>query len=192
MTVVATVGTISTLQAEVRDLARARNAVVLAHHYQVPEVQDVADYVGDSLGLTRWAAATDATAIVFCGVHFMAETAAILCPDKTVLIPDPDAGCSLAASIDADQLRAWKAKHPDAVVVSYVNTTAEVKAESDYCATSGNARSVIEAIPADREILFLPDLYLGCGSRRSPAASSGSGWGSATSTPGSGPPTSTA
>ncbi len=161
MTVVATVGAISTLQAEIRDLARARNAVVLAHHYQVPEVQDVADYVGDSLGLTRWAAATDASAIVFCGVHFMAETAAILCPDKTVLIPDPDAGCSLAASIDADQLRAWKAKHPDAVVVSYVNTAAEVKAESDYCCTSGNARSVIEAIPADREILFLPDLYLG-------------------------------
>jgi quinolinate synthase len=124
-------------------------------------VQDVADYVGDSLGLSRQAAATDADAIVFCGVHFMAETAAIVCPDKTVLIPDPDAGCSLAASITADQLRAWKAEHPGAVVVSYVNTTAEVKAESDYCCTSGNAQAVIEAIPADREILFLPDVYLG-------------------------------
>ncbi len=124
-------------------------------------MQDVADYVGDSLGLARHAAATEAAAIVFCGVHFMAETAAILCPDKTVLIPDPDAGCSLAASIDADQLRAWKAEHPGAVVVSYVNTTAAVKAESDYCCTSGNAKAVIEAIPPEREILFLPDLYLG-------------------------------
>jgi quinolinate synthase len=153
--------TIATLQAEVRDLARARNAVILAHHYQVPEVQDVADYVGDSLGLARRAAATEAAAIVFCGVHFMAETAAILCPDKTVLIPDPDAGCSLAASIDADQLRAWKAQFPGAVVVSYVNTSAQVKAESDYCCTSGNAKAVIEAIPPEREILFLPDMFLG-------------------------------
>jgi quinolinate synthase len=127
----------------------------------VPEVQDAADYVGDSLGLSRQAAATDADTIVFCGVHFMAETAAILAPDKTVLIPDPDAGCSLASSITADELRAWKAEHPGAVVVSYVNTTAEVKAETDYCCTSGNAKAVIEAIPADREILFLPDMYLG-------------------------------
>jgi quinolinate synthase len=127
----------------------------------VAEVQDVADYVGDSLGLSRQAAATDAEAIVFCGVHFMAETAVILSPDKTVLIPDLDAGCSLAASIDADQLRTWKAEHPGAVVVSYVNTTAEVKAESDFCCTSGNARAVIEAIPDDREILFLPDQFLG-------------------------------
>jgi quinolinate synthase len=127
----------------------------------VPEVQDVADYVGDSLGLSREAAATDAEAIVFCGVHFMAETAAILSPEKTVLIPDPGAGCSLAASITAAQLRRWKAEHPGGVVVSYVNTSAEVKAESDYCCTSGNAQAVIEAIPADREILFLPDLYLG-------------------------------
>ena len=111
-------------------LARERDAVILAHNYQVPEVQDVADYVGDSLGLSRQAAATDAEAIVFCGVHFMAETAAILSPDKTVLIPDLDAGCSLAASITADQLREWKAQHPGAVVVSYVNTTAEVKAET--------------------------------------------------------------
>jgi len=149
------------MQDEVKALARERDAVILAHNYQVPEVQDVADYVGDSLGLSREAAATDAEAIVFCGVHFMAETAAILSPDKTVLIPDLDAGCSLAASITADQLREWKADNPGAVVVSYVNTTAEVKAETDYCCTSGNAKAVIEAIPADREILFLPDMYLG-------------------------------
>jgi quinolinate synthase len=152
---------IATLHEEVRELARTRSAVILAHNYQVPEVQDVADYVGDSLGLSRQAAATDAEVIVFCGVHFMAETAAIVCPEKTVLIPDPEAGCSLAASITAEQLRAWKAEHPGAVVVSYVNTTAEVKAESDYCCTSGNAKAMIEAIPADREILFLPDMYLG-------------------------------
>ena len=150
-----------TLSEEVRALARERDAVILAHNYQLPEVQDVADFVGDSLGLSRRAAATDASTILFCGVHFMAETAAILSPEKTVLIPDLRAGCSLAASIDADQLRRWKADHPGAFVVSYVNTTAEVKAQSDYCCTSGNARAVIEAIPADREILFLPDLYLG-------------------------------
>jgi quinolinate synthase len=149
------------MQDEVKALARERDTVILAHNYQVPEVQDVADYVGDSLGLSREAAATDAEAIVFCGVHFMAETAAILSPEKTVLIPDLDAGCSLAASITADQLRAWKADNPGAVVVSYVNTTAEVKAETDYCCTSGNAKAVIEAIPADKEILFLPDMYLG-------------------------------
>jgi quinolinate synthase len=149
------------MQDEVKALARERDAVILAHNYQVPEVQDVADYVGDSLGLSREAAATDSEAIVFCGVHFMAETAAILSPDKTVLIPDLDAGCSLAASITADQLREWKADNPRAVVVSYVNTTAEVKAETDYCCTSGNAKAVIEAIPADRDILFLPDMYLG-------------------------------
>ncbi|HVM58551.1 MAG TPA: quinolinate synthase NadA, partial [Gaiellaceae bacterium] len=149
------------LQEEVRALARERDAVVIAHNYQRPEVQDVADYVGDSLGLSRQAAATDASTIVFCGVHFMAETAAILSPEKTVLLPDLDAGCSLAASITADQLRDWKAEHPGAVVVSYVNTTAEVKAETDYCCTSGNAKQVIETIPADREILFLPDLFLG-------------------------------
>jgi len=156
-----TVTETASLQDEVRVLARERGAVILSHNYQVPEVQDVADYVGDSLGLSRQAAATDAEAIVFCGVHFMAETAAILCPEKTVLIPDPDAGCSLAASITADQLRDWKAQHPGAVVVSYVNTTAEVKAETDYCCTSGNAKAVIEAIPGDREILFLPDMFLG-------------------------------
>jgi quinolinate synthase len=156
-----TVAEVTRMQEEVRALARERGAVILAHNYQVPEVQDVADYVGDSLGLSQQAAATDADAIAFCGVHFMAETAAILCPDKTVLIPDLDAGCSLAASIDAEQLRQWKAEHPGAVVVSYVNTTAEVKAESDYCCTSGNAKAVIQAIPADREILFLPDMFLG-------------------------------
>jgi quinolinate synthase len=151
----------ATLAEQVRALARERDAVILAHNYQVPEVQDVADYVGDSLGLSRQAAAADASTILFCGVHFMAETAAILSPEKTVLIPDLKAGCSLAASIDGAALRDWKAKHPGAVVVSYVNTTAEVKAESDYCCTSGNARAVIEAIPPDREILFLPDMYLG-------------------------------
>ncbi len=149
------------LHDEVRALAEAKNAVILAHNYQRPEVQDVADYVGDSLGLSRQAAATEAETIVFCGVHFMAETAAILSPEKTVLLPDLGAGCSLAASIDAEQLREWKAQHPGAVVVSYVNTTAEVKAESDYCCTSGNAKSVIEAIPPEQEILFLPDMYLG-------------------------------
>ena len=156
-----TAAEIATMHEEIRALAAEREAVILAHNYQVPEVQDVADYVGDSLGLSREAASTDADAIVFCGVHFMAETAAILSPEKTVLIPDPDAGCSLAASITADQLREWKAENPGAVVVSYVNTTAEVKAESDYCCTSGNAKAVIEAIPEDREILFLPDMYLG-------------------------------
>ena len=156
-----TTAEIATIQDEVKTLARERDAVILAHNYQVPEVQDVADFVGDSLGLSREAAATDSEAIVFCGVHFMAETAKILSPDKTVLIPDLDAGCSLAASITAEQLRDWKAEHPGAAVVSYVNTTAEVKAESDYCCTSGNAKAVVEAIPADREILFLPDMFLG-------------------------------
>jgi quinolinate synthase len=149
------------LHEQIRALARERDTVILAHNYQRPEVQDVADFVGDSLGLSRQAAATEAATIVFCGVHFMAETAAILAPGKTVLIPDPDAGCSLAASITAAELRTWKAEHPGAVVVSYVNTSAEVKAESDYCCTSGNAKAVIEAIPAEQEILFLPDLFLG-------------------------------
>jgi len=152
---------VAAMSAEIRGLAHMRNAVILAHNYQVPEVQDVADYVGDSLGLSRQAAATDAEMIVFCGVHFMAETAAILSPGKRVLIPDLAAGCSLAATINAEQLSAWKAEYPDAVVVSYVNTTAEVKALSDYCCTSGNAERVIRAIPADKEILFLPDMFLG-------------------------------
>jgi quinolinate synthase len=156
-----TTAELTSLHEEVRTLASERGAVILAHNYQVPEVQDVADFVGDSLGLSREAAKTDADAIVFCGVHFMAETAKILSPDKTVLLPDLDAGCSLAASITADQLREWKAANPGAVVVSYVNTTAEVKAETDYCCTSGNAKAVIEAIPRDKQILFLPDMYLG-------------------------------
>lgn len=149
------------LQEEIRRLARERNAVILAHNYQLPEVQDVADFVGDSLALSRQAAATDAGTIVFCGVHFMAETAAILCPEKTVLLPDLEAGCSLAESITAEELRAWKAEHPGAVVVAYVNTSAEVKALADICCTSTNAVRVIQSIPEDREILFLPDLFLG-------------------------------
>ena len=154
------------LQAEIRALARTRNAVILAHNYERPEVQDVADFVGDSLGLSREAAKTDADTIVFCGVHFMAETAAILSPKKTVLLPDMAAGCSLAATIDAKQLREWKAEHPKAVVVSYVNTSAEVKAESDYCCTSGNAVEIVNSIPRKKEILFLPDMFLGAHVRR--------------------------
>ena len=151
---------------EIHSLATRRRAVILAHNYERPEVQDLADFVGDSLGLSREAARTEADVIVFCGVHFMAETAAILSPTKTVLLPDLAAGCSLAATINAEQLREWKAEHPGAVVVSYVNTTAEVKAESDYCCTSGNAVEVVNAIPADREILFLPDMFLGAHVRR--------------------------
>jgi quinolinate synthase len=156
---------IADLSADVRELAAQRNAVILAHNYQLPEIQDVADHMGDSLGLSRQAAATGADAIVFCGVHFMAETASILSPDKRVLIPDLDAGCSLADSIDADQLRAWKAEHPGALVVMYVNTSAEVKAETDYCCTSSNAVKVVEQIwaehGAETEILFGPDMWLG-------------------------------
>ena len=156
---------VATLKHEVRELARERNAIILAHNYQVPEVQDVADYVGDSLGLSQQAAKAGADTIVFCGVHFMAETAAILSPDKRVLLPDLDAGCSLADSITADELRAWKAEHPGAIVVMYVNTTAEVKAETDYCVTSSNAVNVVRHIyrthGEDTEILFGPDMFLG-------------------------------
>jgi quinolinate synthase len=156
---------IPALQGEVRALAAEREAVILAHNYQLPEIQDIADYVGDSLGLSQRAAATDAETIVFCGVHFMAETASVLCPHKQVLIPDLDAGCSLADSITADQLRDWKSAHPDAVVVMYVNTTAEVKAETDYCCTSANAVQVVRHIYRehgdDVEILFGPDMFLG-------------------------------
>jgi len=156
---------IAAISSEVRALAAERKAVILAHNYQLPEVQDVADHMGDSLGLSRRAAETDAETIVFCGVHFMAETASILSPEKTVLIPDLDAGCSLADSIDADQLRAWKAEHPGALVVMYVNTSAEVKAETDYCCTSSNAVQVVEHIWAEHgpeaEILFGPDMWLG-------------------------------
>src|ERR671926_268201 len=161
-----TTATLTDLHQEIRRLARQRNAVILAHNYERPEVQDVADFVGDSLGLSREAAKTEADVIVFCGVHFMAETAAILSPNKTVLLPDLAAGCSLAATIDGEQLRAWKSEHPGAVVVAYVNTTADVKAESDYCCTSGNAVEVVNSIPAETEILFLPDMFLGAHVRR--------------------------
>lgn len=151
---------------EVRRLARARNATVLAHNYQLPAIQDVADHVGDSLALSRIAAEAEEGTIVFCGVHFMAETAKILSPDKTVLIPDERAGCSLADSINADQLREWKAEHPDAVVVSYVNPTAEVKGLTDICCTSSNAVDVVASIDPDREVLFLPDQFLGAHVKR--------------------------
>ena len=160
-----TLESVPALQAEVRALAAERGAVILAHNYQLPEVQDVADFVGDSLGLSQQAAKTDAEVIAFCGVHFMAETASVLSPGKSVLLPDMDAGCSLADSISASQLRAWKAKHPGALVVMYVNTTAEVKAETDYCVTSSNAVAVVEHIyrehGEDTEILFGPDMFLG-------------------------------
>jgi len=153
------------LKREVRELAEQRDAVILAHNYQLPEIQDVAHFVGDSLGLSRQAAAAGGETIAFCGVHFMAETASILCPDKTVLLPDLDAGCSLADSITADELRAWKAANPGAIVVMYVNTTAEVKAETDYCCTSSNAVQVVEHIWREHgehtEILFGPDMFLG-------------------------------
>ena len=156
---------IEALKVQVRALAAERGAVILAHNYQVPEVQDVADYVGDSLGLSRRAATSEGEMIVFCGVHFMAETASILCPEKTVLIPDLDAGCSLAASIDAEQLAAWRERYPQGVVVMYVNTTAEVKALTDYCCTSSNAVDVVRHIYAehgpDTQILFGPDMWLG-------------------------------
>jgi quinolinate synthase len=156
---------VASLQAEVRALAKQRDAVILAHNYQLPEIQDVADYVGDSLGLSRQAAASQASVIAFCGVHFMAETASVLSPSKTVLIPDVDAGCSLADAITPDQLRAWQAQHPGAITVMYVNTTAAVKALTDYCVTSANAVSVVEHIlrehGADTEILFGPDMFLG-------------------------------
>jgi len=147
-------------QARVRQLCRERNAILLAHHYQRPEVQEVADAVADSLKLSQAAAKTNADVIVFCGVHFMAETAAILLPEKTVLLPDLRAGCSLAAAITAEELIQWKAKLPGAVVVAYINTSAAVKAESDYCCTSANAAKVVKAIAADRTILFLPDKFL--------------------------------
>jgi quinolinate synthase len=156
---------IPALRDEVRALAVERGAAILAHNYQLPEIQDVADYVGDSLGLSQQAARSGQETIVFCGVHFMAETASVLCPEKRVLIPDPDAGCSLADSITPEQLREWKAAHPGAVVVMYVNTTAEVKAETDYCCTSANAVKVVEHIyrehGEDTEILFGPDMFLG-------------------------------
>jgi quinolinate synthase len=142
-------------------LKRDKNAVILAHNYQLPEVQDVADFIGDSLALSRNAAQTDADIILFCGVYFMAETASIICQDKKILIPDLNAGCSLASSINVDELRSWKKDHPNAIVVSYVNTSADIKAMSDYCCTSSNAVKIIKSIPDSKEILFLPDMFLG-------------------------------
>ncbi|MEO0138827.1 MAG: quinolinate synthase NadA [candidate division WOR-3 bacterium] len=153
--------TVKDMQKRILELKKVKNAYIIAHNYQLPEIQDVADYVGDSLGMALEARKTDYPIVVVCGVHFMAETAAILLPDRKVLIPDPNAGCSLADSITAERLKEWKSKHPDAVVVSYVNTTAEVKALSDYCCTSSNAVKVVQSIPEDKEILFLPDMYLG-------------------------------
>ena len=151
----------STWAQEVRQLAKDRDAVILAHNYQLPEIQDIADHVGDSLALSRIAAQVKESTIIFCGVHFMAETAKILSYDKTVIIPDARAGCSLADTINAEQLRTWKAEHPDAVVVSYVNTTAAVKAETDICCTSSNAVEVVQSIDPNKEILFCPDQFLG-------------------------------
>jgi quinolinate synthase len=146
---------------KIKELKQKKNAVILAHNYQPPEIQDIADFVGDSLGLSQQAAKTNASLIVFCGVHFMAETASIIAPDKKVLLPNLEAGCSLAASITVEQLKEWKQQHPNAVVVSYVNTSAEIKAESDYCCTSSNAAKVVAAIPLKKDILFLPDKHLG-------------------------------
>jgi len=146
---------------EIKRLKDKRQAIIIAHNYQIPAIQDIADFVGDSLGMAQLAAKSDAKTIVVCGVHFMAETAAILCPDQRVLIPDLQAGCSLAASISGEQVAAWKEEHPGAIVVSYVNTTAAVKAQSDYCCTSGNALKIVQSIPEDKEILFLPDVFLG-------------------------------
>jgi quinolinate synthase len=157
---------VSTWAQEVRQLARDRDAVILAHNYQLPEIQDVADHVGDSLALSRIAAQVKESTIIFCGVHFMAETAKILSYDKTVIIPDARAGCSLADTINAEQLRQWKAEHPGAVVVSYVNTTAAVKAETDICCTSSNAVEVVQSIDPNTEILFCPDQFLGAHAQR--------------------------
>ena len=149
------------LTREIQRLKKEKNAIILAHNYQISQVQDVADFVGDSLKLSRMAGETDASYIIFCGVHFMAETASIISPDKKVLIPDLEAGCSLASSINSNELLKWKNENPDAVVVSYVNTSAEIKALSDYCCTSSNAVKVVQSIPKDTTVLFLPDMFLG-------------------------------
>lgn len=151
----------ASIQDEIAELKKERNALIVAHNYQLPEVQEAADFIGDSLNLARFAQQSDCDVLVFCGVHFMAETASILCPDKIVLLPDLAAGCSLAAMAMPAQVLKWKKEHPEGVVVSYVNTTAEVKAVSDYCCTSSNAEKVVRAIPEDKEILFLPDFFLG-------------------------------
>ncbi|MCV0373127.1 MAG: quinolinate synthase NadA [Nitrosarchaeum sp.] len=151
----------SKLKEAILRLKKEKDVVILAHNYQIPDVQDVADFTGDSLGLSRQAAQVDQKTILFCGVHFMAETAAIISPDKRVLIPDLQAGCSLSDSITIDELRNWKKQHPGAIAVGYVNTTAEIKSELDYCCTSSNAVNVVKAIPDEKEILFLPDMFLG-------------------------------
>jgi quinolinate synthase len=151
----------SQLKEKIMKLKKEKDVVILAHNYQIPEVQDVADFTGDSLGLSRQAATVPQKTILFCGVNFMAETAAIISPDKKVLLPDFEAGCSLSDSITVDELRNWKKQHPGAISVGYVNTTAEIKAELDYCCTSSNAVNVVNAIPADKDILFLPDMFLG-------------------------------
>ena len=149
------------LKDKILKLKEEKDVIILAHNYQIPEVQDIADFVGDSLGLARQAAKTSHKTILFCGVHFMAETAAIISPEKKVLIPDLEAGCSLSDSITAEQLRKWKKQHPNSITVGYVNTTAEIKSELDYCCTSSNAVNVVKAIPSDKDILFLPDMFLG-------------------------------
>lgn len=150
-----------TIQDELGELKKARNAIILAHNYQLGEVQDAADFLGDSLGLALKARESNAETIVFCGVIFMAETVSVLCPDKTVLVPDLEAGCSLASMIRPEQVHAWKAEHPNGVVLGYVNTTAAVKAECDYCCTSANAEKILAAIPREKEVLFIPDYFLG-------------------------------
>ena len=149
------------LKDKILKLKGEKDVVILAHNYQIPEVQDVADFVGDSLGLARQAAKTNHKTILFCGVHFMAETAAIISPEKKVLIPDLEAGCSLSDSITIEQLRKWKNEHPNSITVGYVNTTAEIKSELDYCCTSSNAVNVVKAIPSEKDVLFLPDMFLG-------------------------------
>ena len=142
-------------------LKKEKDVVILAHNYEIPDVQDVADFTGDSLGLSRLAATVPQKTILFCGVHFMAETASIISPEKRVLLPSLEAGCSLSDSITVEELRNWKKQHPNAISVGYVNTTAEIKSELDYCCTSSNAVNVVKAIPEDKEILFLPDMFLG-------------------------------
>ncbi|MBC8250256.1 MAG: quinolinate synthase NadA [Candidatus Nitrosopelagicus sp.] len=149
------------LKDKIEELKKEKDVVIMAHNYQIPEVQDISDFVGDSLGLARQAAKTRHKIILFCGVHFMAETAAIISPEKKVLIPDANAGCSLSDSINIEQLKKWKSEHPNAITVGYVNTTAEIKSELDYCCTSSNAVNVVKAIPDEKDILFLPDMFLG-------------------------------